>query len=61
MFLSDKQLAERFRVKRGTIWRWHRTNPQFPRALTLSPGCTRWRLAEVEAWEAQVVADRGAA
>lgn len=61
MYLSDKQLGERFSVARGTIWRWHRTDPQFPRAVTLSSGCTRWRLEDIEAWEAQVVAERGAA
>jgi len=52
MNLSDKQLAERFSVARTTVWRWMRTDPAFPRPVSLSPGCTRWRLADVEAWEA---------
>ena len=51
-YASDKELAERFGVTRQTVWRWHRTDPAFPRAITLSPGCTRWRLDQVEAWEA---------
>lgn len=50
-YLSDLQLGARYSVNRITIWRWHRTNEQFPRAVTLSPGCTRWRLSEIEAWE----------
>jgi prophage regulatory protein len=52
MYLSDKQLAERFSVARTTVWRWMRTDVTFPRPVSLSPGCTRWRLADVEAWEA---------
>jgi len=50
-YLSDLQLGARYNVNRITIWRWHRTNEQFPRAVMLSPGCTRWRLSEIEAWE----------
>lgn len=52
MYLSDKQVAERFSVTRHTIWRWHRFDPTFPRAISLSPGCTRFRLSEIESWEA---------
>ncbi|WP_363301091.1 AlpA family phage regulatory protein [uncultured Roseovarius sp.] len=52
LYLSDEQLAARYNVSRGTVWRWHRTDPTFPRPVKLSPGCTRWKLAEVEAWEA---------
>jgi predicted DNA-binding transcriptional regulator AlpA len=51
MYLSDKQLAERFSVTRPTVWRWHRTDNSFPRAVNLSPGCTRWRQSDIEAWE----------
>lgn len=51
-YLSDEQLGERYGVSRVSIWRWHRTNPAFPRVIKLSPGCARWRLSEIEAWEA---------
>lgn len=51
-YLSDLQLAARYSVNRITIWRWQRTNQSFPRSVTLSPGCTRWKLSEIEAWEA---------
>lgn len=26
-------------------------DPTFPRPIKLTPGCTRWRLSEIEAWE----------
>ncbi len=58
MYLTDKQVANRFNVTRHTIWRWHREMPAFPRAIILSPGCTRWKLSEIEGWEADAkVAD----
>lgn len=50
-FLSDEQLGERYGVSRVSIWRWHRERPEFPRVIKLTPGCARWRLSEIEAWE----------
>jgi predicted DNA-binding transcriptional regulator AlpA len=50
-YLSDKQLAERFGITRATVWRWARS-ADFPKPVSLSPGCTRWRLAEIKDWEA---------
>ena len=53
-YASDQNLAERYNVSRQTVWRWHRENPEFPRAISLSPGCTRWKLSEIEAWESRI-------
>lgn len=50
-FVSDRQLAERYGVSRPTIWAWVKTDPSFPRPKKLSPGCTRWALPEILAWE----------
>tara|TARA_B100000678_G_scaffold249106_1_gene223289 strand:+ start:1469 stop:1645 length:177 start_codon:yes stop_codon:yes gene_type:complete len=52
MFLSDKQVAERYGVSRVTIWRWVKTDPAFPSPVSLSPGCSRWKAADIETWEA---------
>lgn len=52
MFLTDKQVADRYSVNRVTIWRWRKTDQSFPQPVTLSPGCVRFRLADVEKWEA---------
>lgn len=52
MYLSDKQLGERFAVSRITVWRWAKNDPLFPKPVSLSSGCTRWKLADIEAWEA---------
>ncbi len=50
LYLSDKQVAERFAVARPTVWRWHRSDPTFPRAIKLSPGCTRFKADEIDQW-----------
>lgn len=50
-YLSDVQIAARYGVHRTTPWGWVKTDPHFPKPLKLSPGCTRWKLSEVEAWE----------
>ena len=58
MYTTDKQLAARFGVSRPTIWRWAKIDPDFPKPVTLSPGCTRWRVAEIEAFERARAAQR---
>jgi len=52
IYASDQQLAKRFAVHRATIWRWA-NDPEsgFPKPVALSPGCTRWKLADINAWE----------
>ena len=49
-YLTVKQIATRYSVSVPTVWRWSRGG-QFPRAIKLGPNCTRWRLADLEAWE----------
>lgn len=51
-YISDTQLATRYRVHRATIWRWVKADPSFPRPIVLSPGCTRWKLSQICTWEA---------
>lgn len=49
-YLSVKQVAERFRVSRHTIYRWKREG-DFPKAVKLSAGSVRWRLSDIAEWE----------
>lgn len=51
-FVSDLFLAERYSVHRVTIWRWVREG-RFPSPIKLTPGCSRWRMADVERHEAE--------
>lgn len=50
-YLSDLQIARRYGVHRTTMWRWVKANPNFPKPVALSSGCTRWKLSEIIAWE----------
>ena len=60
-FLKDIDVAVRFGIQRPTVWRWHRERPDFPRVIKLTPGCSRWKLSEIEAWEKSREAIREAA
>lgn len=48
-------VAKRYSVSPDTVWRWTR-NGVFPKPVKLSPSCTRWRLSDIEAFEAQSAA-----
>lgn len=50
-YLADTKLAARYGVHRTTPWGWLHSDPTFPKPVKLSPGCTRWKLSEIEAWE----------
>ena len=49
--MTDRQLADRFQVSRVSIWRWSKTNAQFPKPIVISPGCVRWRVTDIVAYE----------
>ena len=52
-YLKDTVVAKRYDVHRTTPWRWSTNGTGFPKPVTLSPGCTRWRLSDLERWEAE--------
>lgn len=58
IYLSDTQVAARFGVHRTTPWRWLQKDSSFPKPISLSPGCTRWKAEEIEAWEDRKRASR---
>jgi prophage regulatory protein len=51
VYVSDRQVALRYGMHRSAVWRWVKTIPDFPKPVVLSPGCTRWKLADIVAWE----------
>lgn len=53
-YLSDRELAYRYGVSRVTPWRWTKKG-EFPSPIKLGPNCTRWKLSDVEAWEADKI------
>ncbi|TDT41498.1 AlpA family transcriptional regulator [Halospina denitrificans] len=50
-YLSDSDNATRYGVSRQTVWRWVRQG-KFPSPIRIN-GCTRWKLSDLEAWEAR--------
>jgi prophage regulatory protein len=54
IYVSDRDLAARFKNSRASIWRWVRTRG-FPEPVKFTPGCTRWRLADIEKWERETI------
>ena len=58
-YISDIQLAARYGVHRTTPWRWLTYDNNFPKPVKLSPQCTRWKLSEIEAWEASRADEAG--
>ena len=59
IYLSDKQLAERFGVSRTTIWRWARSGSGFPKPVSLGPGVSRWHPSAIEKFELSCVDEVG--
>lgn len=49
-------VAESLGVSEATIWRWVRETDTFPRPLRLSPGCTRWKQADLDLWLSELAA-----
>jgi prophage regulatory protein len=52
IYIRDTEFGQRLGTCRQTIWRLVKSDPTFPKPIRLTPGCTRWLLSEVEAWEA---------
>lgn len=50
-YLSDTEVAARYGNHRSWTWRKVKSDPTFPKPMKFSPGCTRWRISEIEAWE----------
>ena len=48
-YFTDKAVATRYDIGRSTVWDWLKKN-QLPHPVKIN-GRTRWRLADLEAWE----------
>lgn len=50
-FLTQQDVAERYKVTRISIWRWCKEG-RLPQPVIVG-GVKRWRLSDLEAWEKQ--------
>jgi prophage regulatory protein len=49
-FLTVDQVASRYNTSKDSIYRWKRDG-DFPKAVHLGKGTTRWRLSDLAAYE----------
>jgi predicted DNA-binding transcriptional regulator AlpA len=53
VYLSAGQVSARYGLTSDkNAWRWAKADPTFPKPVKLAPRCVRWKLSELEAWEA---------
>lgn len=56
IWLDVEDVATRFKVTPSTIWRWTRDKTAaFPQPVRLTPRVTRWRLQDIEKFEAALM------
>lgn len=55
IYLNVKQVAARYGLDTSTIWRKRKTDPSFPLPIKMGPTTVRWKLADLEVWEASRV------
>lgn len=53
VWLSDKDLSQRYGVARITVWRWARQS-SFPQPRKIAPNTTRWLASEIEAYDRMI-------
>lgn len=51
-YARDTEIAARYGISRNSVWRWAKEG-RLPSTVKLGPGVTRWRLADIEQWEAE--------
>lgn len=51
-YLSIKQVQERYSIGRTTVYRWMREN-ELPYPIEFTKICIRWKLKDLEKWEAK--------
>lgn len=49
-YYTINEVARICRVARGSIDRWHRECPDFPRKIILGAGCVRFEAVEIHTW-----------
>ena len=56
-FLDILAVARRYNVTRATIWAWM-SQGRIPQPMRITPGCSRWSLEDLRAWEDEKRSER---
>ncbi len=49
-FLTDREVAKRYKVQKQTVWRWAKSSAYFPRPFKIE-GTTRWSSHELDEYD----------
>lgn len=49
-FLTDREVAKRYKVQKQTVWRWAKSSPSFPKPFKIV-GTTRWSSHELDEYD----------
>ena len=53
-YLTRKEVLTRYGIGNTTLYRWIQDDSvRFPVPVQLGPRCVRWKLSELERWEAE--------
>ena len=52
VYLSADSVARRYDASKSSVWRWIKEG-KLPKPVKILTGLTRWKLADLEAWEAE--------
>ena len=53
VYFTDKELADRYKVSRATIWRWLEAG-KLPSPVKFPSGATRWKFSTLEIFEKEL-------
>lgn len=57
-YIPITRVADRFHTTKHAVYRWLRNDRSFPAPIRLPGGTLRWRIAELDAWEAMAKINR---
>ncbi len=60
VWLTDKEVGQRYSISRVTIWRKVRSG-LLPKPVKMFENTTRWSVAELEAWEQSMIEEKQSA
>ena len=49
-YLTVQSVAKHYGISVPTVWRWLKSNPDFPKPVRLGVRITRWRIEDIESY-----------
>ena len=55
-WLTTQQTARWLGISRASVWNWLKTKENFPKPVYFTPKKPKWRVSEIESFEAAIIA-----